>query len=137
MPLLLLVEEVSASDHKIELLPDVAIEGKDTFHVRLTDTKLTAQSIGPVNEEWYFDKATYLPVRLAYPQQGLMSMRRSADVTIDYGGFTVDQQSGLMVSTSFRRSFEGGLSTTCTVSKFATNQNPDQKQFTRSSGGAQ
>ena len=137
LPSLLLRAALANPSMQFEALGQEDLPSGPATHVRITDMKASANSFEPVAEDWYFNTKTALPIKLNYLVQGLNSVRRFASTTVEYGEFKTDASTGVVIPTSFSRSFEGGPTTTCVIASFSANASPDAQIFTNQAGGQQ
>lgn len=127
LPGLLLLEEIKNPKIEIDLIPSGSDTGATATHIRIIDTVASEESMEPVQEDWYFDPQTGLPIRVIYEAQAFNSLTRFTRITVEYTSYQADKD--LTMPTVIQRTFESGPTTTCKVSKFSVNTHPDSTIF--------
>jgi hypothetical protein len=132
IPGLLLYWAISDPQNEIRVFGYAEYNGASVVHIRVVGSKARQDSSEPA-DDWYFDPQTGLPLKLAYSAPALNSVRRRVRSTVEYSNYATTNN--LNVPNTYKRTLEGGPTTTCTVNSFTTNVNPAPSFFSLTNGG--
>jgi hypothetical protein len=133
IPALALFGETQNQGYSLIFIGSTTINGKTATHIQTRDdSDTTGHLFTP--QDWYFDPATALPLRVEYQIPMSLNPSDSFRASIDFSNFQA--VSGILIP--FQLSIaEGPVSMTSTVTSAAFNTAVNSSAFAPSDGGAQ
>lgn len=133
IPAIVLVYEINNPGYAFAFLGTTPLNGINTIHVQIRDdSDLTGHLFTP--QDWYFDPATNLPLRVEYLLPVSQNPSECLPATLDFSAFK--SVSGILVP--FQLTFaEGSVASVATVSSAAFNSTVNSAGFAPTSGSVQ
>jgi hypothetical protein len=132
IPALVLCSELNNPGYALIFLGSTTLNGTSAIHVQTRDDSDLTGHVFTL-QDWYFDSATGLPLRVEYQIPVSQNPSESLQASVDFSNFTI--VSGILVP--FQLTFsEGPISFVATVASATFNTSTDPSQFAPSTRGA-
>jgi hypothetical protein len=133
IPALVLLNELNNSGYTFVFLGPATINGNNAIHVQTCDN---SDIIGHffTAQDWYFDPATGLPLRVEYSYPISQDYRESVHGSIDFAEFK--PVTGILVPFQLTM-HDGPISSVASINSVVFNTTLDAKGFTPSTGSVQ
>lgn len=133
IPVLVLFQELQSSGYSFIFVGSTALNGKSAVHVQTRDDSDATGTLFTL-QDWYFDPATGLPLRVEYPIPVSQNPSDSLRASIDFSNFQA--VSGIEVPFQLVI-VEGPISFTASVTSATFNTSVNSSGFLATTAGAQ
>jgi len=134
LPALVLNGEIQNSNYTLQYAGGATVDGNAVIHIHAVDSSdATSQIVTP--QEWYFDPATFLPVRVEYLIPEERNVNSSIPASMEFSNY----QSVSGVAVPFQVKIQAGqlLSLTASVTSVVFNSGLPTSTFDPPAAGAQ